>query len=110
MFSNSPYFSVREIQLRGGVRIDGVEFVAIAGLKHGMNIWKIDPAAIEKKFAKHPWVRSVFVRREFPRRVVIEVEERTAKAIVAMGKLYYVDADGLVFKEVGAERAGTFRC
>jgi cell division protein FtsQ len=99
---DSPYFSVREIQLRGGDRVRGGEFVAMAGLKHGMNIWKIDPAAIEKKFAKHPWVRRVLVRREFPRRVVIEVEERVPKAIVAMGKLYYVDAEGLVFTEVGA--------
>ena len=30
----------------------------------------------------------------------IEVEERRPKAIVAVGKLYYVDADGVLFKEV----------
>ncbi len=98
---NSPYFYVREIQVHGGTKVGGSEIVAMAGLKHGMNIWKIDPAAIESKIAKHPWVRRVLVRREFPRRVVIEVEERTPKAIVAMGKLYYVDSDGTVFKEVG---------
>ena len=99
---DSPYFSVREIQVRGGDRVGGGELVAMAGLKHGMNIWKIDPTAIEEKFAKHPWVRRVLVRREFPRSVVIEVEERAPKAIVAMGQLYYVDSDGLVFTEVGA--------
>ena len=98
---DSPYFYVREIQVRGGNKVGGSEIVAMAGLKHGMNIWKIDPAAIESKIAKHPWVRHVLVRREFPRRVVIEVEERKPKAIVALGKLYYVDADGVVFKEVG---------
>ena len=32
---------------------------------------------------------------------MIEVEEREAKGIVVLGRLYYVDADGLVFKEVG---------
>jgi cell division protein FtsQ len=98
---DSPYFSVREIQVRGGDRVRGGEFVAMAGLKHGMPIWNIDPAAIEKKFAKHPWVRRVLVRREFPRHVLIEVEERVPKAILAMGKLYYVDADGVIFTEVG---------
>ena len=101
IFEN-PYFSVREIQVRGGEKIGGKEIVAMAGLKQGMNLWKIEPAAIEKKVAKHPWVRRVLVRREFPRRVVIEVEERAPKAIAALGKLYYVDADGVVFKEVGA--------
>ncbi|HEX9788974.1 MAG TPA: FtsQ-type POTRA domain-containing protein [Candidatus Binatia bacterium] len=97
----SPYFSVREIQVRGGDKVSGNEIVAMAGLRRGMSIWSIDLASIEKKIAKHPWVRRVFVRREFPRRVVIDVEERTPKAIVAMRKLYYVDSDGVVFKEVG---------
>jgi hypothetical protein len=97
---DSPYFSVREIQIRGGDRVRGSELAAMAGLKHGMTIWNIDPEAIEKKFAKHPWVRRVVVRREFPRRVLIEIEERTPKAILAIGKLYYVDSDGVVFTEV----------
>jgi cell division protein FtsQ len=98
---DSPYFSVSEIKVRGGDKVGGSAIVAIAGLKHGMNIWTIDPAAIEKKISGEPWVRRVVVRREFPRRIVIDVEERVAKAIVAMGKLYYVDGDGVIFKEVG---------
>ena len=104
----SPYFSVREIQVRGGEKFGGNEIVTMAGLKHGMNIWRIEPATIEKKVAKHPWVRRVLVRREFPRRVVIEIEERIPRAIVAMGKLYYVDSDGVVFKEVGAGESVQF--
>jgi cell division septal protein FtsQ len=97
----SPYFSVREIQVRGAENVGGNEIIAMAGLKHGMNIWRIEATTIEKKVAKHPWVRRVLVRREFPRRVVIEIEERAPKAIVATGKLYYVDSEGVVFKEVG---------
>jgi cell division protein FtsQ len=97
----NPYFSVREIQVRGGDKVNGNEIVALAGLRQGMSIWSLDLPAIEKQIAKHPWVRRVLVRREFPRRVVIDVEERMPKAIVALRTLYYVDADGVVFKEVG---------
>ncbi|HXV82328.1 MAG TPA: FtsQ-type POTRA domain-containing protein [Candidatus Binatia bacterium] len=104
----SPYFAVREIQVRGGEKFGGHEIVTLAGLKQGMNIWRIEPATIEEKVAKHPWVRRVLVRREFPRRVVVEIEERTPKAIVAMGKLYYVDSDGVAFKEVGAGESVQF--
>ena len=102
LFFENRYFSVREIQVRGGEKVGGDEIVAMAGLRRGMNIWRIEPGAIEKKVAKHPWVRRVLVRRDFPRRVVIEVEERAPKAIVALGQLYYVDTDGVIFKEVGA--------
>ena len=101
-FFENAYFFVREIQVRGGEKVGGDEIVAMTGLRHGMNIWKVEPGGIEKKVANHPWVRRVLVRRDFPRRVIIEVEERTPKAIVALGQLYYVDADGVVFKEVGA--------
>jgi len=104
----NPYFFVREIQVRGGENFGGNEIVTMAGLRHGMNMWKVEPAEIESKIARHPWVRRVRVRREFPRRVVIDVEERTPKAIVAMRKLYYVDADGVVFKEVGPGESVNF--
>jgi cell division protein FtsQ len=107
IFEN-PYFAVREIQVRGSDKVGGGEIVAMAGLRHGMNMWKIEPGSIEKKIAKHPWVRSVLVHREFPRRVVIDVEERTPKAIVALGRLYYVDSDGRIFKEVGAGESVNF--
>ena len=97
---DNPYFSVREIQVRGGDKVSGNEIVTIAGLRQGMSIWKIELGRIEEKIARHPWVRRVLVRREFPSRIIIDVEERTPKAIVAVRKLYYVDSDGTVFKEV----------
>jgi cell division protein FtsQ len=99
-FLDSSYFSVREIQVRGGDKVSGHEIVAVAGLRQGMSIWKVELDQIEKKIAKHPWVRRVLVRREFPSRIIIDVEERTPRAIVAVRKLYYVDSDGAVFKEV----------
>ncbi len=99
-FLNNDIFSVREIKVTAGEKVGGSEIVATAGLSHGMSIWRVDPQAIEKKVARHPWVKHVLVRREFPRRVVIEIEEREAKAIAALGKLYYVDRDGYIFKPV----------
>jgi cell division protein FtsQ len=98
---NDSYFSVREIKVKAGEKVGGSEIVTMAGLSHGMNTWKIDPRAIERKVAGNPWVKRVLVRREFPRRVVIEVQERVAKGIAVLGKLYYVDPEGFVFKEVG---------
>lgn len=98
--ADNRYFAVRQFEVHGGDKVGGDEIVAIAGLRKGMNIWSVDAVAIEKKIAKHPWVRKVLVRRDFPRRVVIKVEERQPKAIVGAGRLFYIDADGVVFKEV----------
>lgn len=98
--ADNRYFAVRQFEVHGGDKVGGDEIVAMAGLRKGMNIWSVDAVAIEKKIAKHPWVRKVLVRRDFPRRVVIDVEERQPKAIVGAGRLFYIDADGVVFKEV----------
>jgi hypothetical protein len=94
------YFSVHEITVKGGERIGGSEIVAMAGLSHGMNLWKIDSRAIERNIARHPWVKRVSVRREFPHRVVVVVEERVPRAIAVLDRLYYVDEEGKIFKEV----------
>ncbi|MDP6559060.1 MAG: FtsQ-type POTRA domain-containing protein [Candidatus Binatia bacterium] len=96
-----PYFSVREMKVLGGRKVGGAEVIAMAGLWRGMNIWRVSPESIETKVKKHPWVKKVLVRREYPRRVVIEIEEWEPKGIVVLGKLYYASADGTVFKEVG---------
>ena len=95
-----PYFSVHEIKVIGGKKIQAAEIVKRSGLTDGMNIWKVDPKSIEKSLKEHPWIKHVLVRREFPDRVLIQIKERVARGIVVMGKLYYVDADGVLFKEV----------
>lgn len=98
-----PYFSVREIKVSGTKKLGGSEIAAMAGLSQGMNIWNVEPRTMERKVNKHPWVKRVVVRRELPHRIAIEVEERAPKGIVVLGKLYYIDAEGFVFKEVTPE-------
>jgi hypothetical protein len=94
------YFSVREIKVQGGEKIGGSGIVAMAGLSHGMNLWKIEPRDIENKIGRHPWVKKVLLRREFPNRIVIEVEEHVPKAVLVLEKMHYVDAEGTIFKEI----------
>ena len=95
-----PYFSVQEIRVTGSHKVSGSQIVSLAGLRLGMNIWDVNPKLIEGKLNRHPWVRREMVRREFPRRVLIRVEEWVAKAIIVLDKFYYVDSQGYVFKEV----------
>ncbi len=95
-----PYFSVKEITITGYEKVGGSEIVALTGLKPGVNIWKVDPTLVEAKLSRHPWVRRDVVRREFPRRVIIQIEEWKAKGIVVLEKLYYANAEGIIFKAV----------
>jgi len=96
-----PYFAVQEIKVFGADTADRAELISSAGLKRGLSIWRIDPHDLERKMRRHPWVKRVVVRREFPRRVIVDVEEWQAAGVVALDGLYYVDAKGVVFKGVG---------
>lgn len=95
------HFSLREVQVNGARRLAGSEIVAMTGLKPGVGMWELSLGAIEERLRRHPWIKNAVVRREFPDRVVIEVEERVPKAIAALDKFYYVDAEGFVFQVVG---------
>ncbi len=99
-FLQNSYFSVQEVRVTGGRKVGGSEIISITGLRRGMKMWKINPKVIEEKVSSHPWVRRVLVRREFPQRVVIQLEEWVAEGIVVLGGLYYVNAEGFIFKEV----------
>src|SRR5438034_11788390 len=52
----NPYFAGRETQVRGGENVGGSEIVAIAGRRHGMNMWKSEPADIARKISTHTGV------------------------------------------------------
>ena len=55
------------------------------------------------RLERHPWIRRATVRREFPRRVMVEVAERQPAAVVLIDQLYYVDRSGTVVALVGRD-------
>lgn len=96
-----PYFAVAEIvvtptkQVRPGALLESVD------LRPGLSLWRIDPVELATRLEGHPWIRRATVRREFPRRLVVDVVERKPAAILYLDQLYYVDSTGLAFVRVG---------
>jgi cell division protein FtsQ len=64
-------------------------------------MWRVDPAALAARLEAHPWIRRAQVRRDFPRRLVLDVAEREPAAILFIDHLYYVDRTGVVFARLG---------
>ena len=48
-----------------------------------------------------PWIRRARVRREFPRRLIVDLIERKPAAILYLDQLHYVDSTGVAFVRVG---------
>ncbi len=103
-----PHFAVRDVKVLGAKRLKGEDIVVMSGLGPRTGIWNTDPAKIEGRVERHPWVKRALVRREPPARLVITVEEWSPGGIVALDRLYYVADDGVIFKAVDEEDSVDF--
>jgi cell division protein FtsQ len=77
----------------------------MADVRAGDRLLAIDPDAVAARIARHPWVASVRVRRQLPSVLRIDVRERTAAAVAALGGLYLVDDTGRPFKRATMDEA-----
>jgi cell division protein FtsQ len=92
-----PAFPLRDIQLTGEVAHvthEQVESVVDREL-HG-NFFTVDLAKMRAAFEKLPWVRTVNVRRQWPDRLEIAVQEH--KPVARWGSTALVSAQGEVFE------------
>ena len=107
-FLAHPYFAIREVKVLGAEKVKGADIVVMSGLGAHTRIWSIDPTELEERVRRHPWVKTVLIRRELPARLVIAIEEWRPAAIVALDKLYYVSGDGVIFKALDEEESVDF--
>jgi cell division protein FtsQ len=100
---STPYFSIRETQVRGCKELTEKDILALADLKAAQNLLAVNVDVIRDRVRKNPWIKDVFVGRELPQRLIIDVHERTAIALLKKDDGFYlVDADALVFKKLEA--------
>lgn len=96
----APAFEVTEIALEGHVRLTREEILETAGLAIGNNVFDMGPEDAQEALSQHPWIAEATVRRRLPGSYTIEVRERRAVALLALGDVFLVSEDGAVFKQV----------
>jgi cell division protein FtsQ len=92
-----PQFAITEVQVRGS--LDHVTAEQLSGVaRHAVQgtFFTLDIAAVRSQFERLPWVRKVEVRRQWPQRLELEVEEHVALA--RWGDSALVNTRGEVFE------------
>jgi len=97
----NPSFRVRDIQVRGCGKIAKESLLSLASIEGMPNLFTVRVKDIGKRLESHPWIEGVGVRKVFPNRIMIEVQERKPIAIIQLEDLYYIDAKGVIFARVG---------
>lgn len=98
---SSPYFEIKEIIVQGCKELTEKEILSSAAIKPSQNLLAINLGAIARRIESNPWIKEASVGREFPNRLIIDIQERTAIALVKRDKGFdLLDNDGVVFKKL----------
>ena len=96
----SPRFLVRVVEVHGNARRTAEEIRKKSGLSPEQNAFTVDLTATRAAILEDPWIESAALRRKLPGTIVIDVTEREAAALVAVGSdLYLATRQGELFKK-----------
>jgi cell division protein FtsQ len=100
-FLSAPYFEIKEISVRGLKELTEKDILAMAKIQPRSNILSVNTDAVAKRISANPWIKNIYIGRELPNRLVLEVRERTPVALVKQaGDFYLMDVGGFVFKRL----------
>jgi len=97
---SSPRFAVTDVAVRGIKHLTPDVVAAEAGLAKGQNIFVVDLEQARARLLIDPWIRDAVLSRRLPGAVAVDVTEREAGAIVALGPTYLATRDGEIFKRL----------
>ena len=95
----NPMFTIGQITVTGDTRHNSAASLraAVEPRLKG-NFFTLDLGAAQAAFERAPWVRKATVRREFPNRLSIDLQEYVPVAQWGEGDTHLVDAKGHVFE------------
>ena len=106
--SSSSYFRLNNIVVAGVSDDFREELIKISGIKEKENLLSIESSTIRKNIERHPWIKSVSLKKEFPHTLYIKAENEEAVAIVILETMSFMDKEGIVFKDIESNDSTDF--
>ena len=96
-----PLFRVREVEVEGSRKVPRETILSLIELEGMPNLFTLRLREVAKRLELNPWIEQVKVRKVFPNKIWIQIEERKPIAILQLEELYYIDTKGVIFSPVG---------
>jgi len=94
-------FSLQEILVDGETKtISRKEILKRVGAKTGTNLFSINLQEIHSRLGKHEFFKKISVQRSLPHSLVIRIQEFVPVFVLNSGRIYYVDEEGIIFKDI----------
>jgi cell division protein FtsQ len=102
----APLFMVKEITLHGNEHMPE-QVLRRYEARLLKNIFLVNLKGVRKDLLQEPYIKDVFIRRELPDRVFIQIEERIPFAELRIKReSYLIDRDGTVLEALENKKAG----
>ena len=98
--THAKYFQAHTIRVSGQQRLTEAQVLNQAGIRLGDNLLALNLRVVRERLLDHPWILRAQVAREIPNTLVIRVEEHVPLARLDLGRKYFIDTEGRIFKEV----------
>jgi cell division protein FtsQ len=95
-----PYFSIKEIEVKGCKRLQPDTIISLAKIEGIPNIFSFKLHNVAERIALNPWIENLEIRKIFPDKIFIQIEEKKPIAIIHLEKFYYIDSKGIIFAPV----------
>ena len=96
----TPRFAMKKLLVNPCEHVEVGRVRDFVDARLGTNLFTVDLAHIHRQLKDHPWVKEVRVTRQLPDTLMITIREHQPYAVINLGKLYYVDRDGFLFKRL----------
>lgn len=95
----SGTFDVAEIVVENNQAISAEKIISFSGLQKGTNIFAVSKKNVKNRLKELSYINDVKIRRIWPNKIELEVEERTVDFALQLANSYvYIDKQGYVLE------------
>ncbi len=92
------HWEVDQVAVAGNLQATDAAIRHLADIQPDAHLLAVDLGALAARVERHPWIRHVEVRRLLPGTLEVVVEEHEPALLLALDRMWLVDADGRPFK------------
>lgn len=78
----TPIFGITQISVTGNTLLAAEDVIAASGIEKGENVFRISRKKAEKALASVAYIESAKIKRKFPAKIVIEIDEAKQDIII----------------------------
>lgn len=96
----TPLFAISEISVTGNTLLSAEDIIADSGIEQGENVFRISKRKAKRGLAPSPYIEGVEIKRKFPARIVIEIDEAKQDIIMDTPQEFIITTiDGRVLEK-----------